>query len=162
MKKLFVTLFAVVACLAVAQNAGQGARGRGVAVNENQVRGAFMFEVLKFQREGSEPVVRGNLQFRSENRIERFLIQVDMLRVRQAAFANPLVCEFDGPGVIVRRAANTEPRRVEGRVVVRVQDRRSNGSGEPDLFRIQFFNRNNEEIYRFQGRVLDGDIVVRM
>lgn len=162
MKKLFVTLFAVVACLAVAQNAGQGARGRGVAENENQVRGAFMFEVLKRQREGGEPIVRGNLQFRSENRTDRVLIQINMLRVRQVAFAEPLVCEFEGAGAIVRRAANQPPRRVEGKVVARVQDRRSNGSGDPDLFRIQFFNRNNEEIYRFDGGLVDGDIVVRM
>ena len=35
------------------------------------------------------------------------------------------------------------------------------GQGEPDLFRIEFFNAANQRLYRFDGRVIDGNLTVR-
>ncbi|HRI43933.1 MAG TPA: hypothetical protein PLL78_12330 [Fimbriimonadaceae bacterium] len=155
------TLFVV--GVAVAQNTAAAAHGRGVARNEQNVRGTFNFEVGRRPREGGgSPIIAGRLTFRSENPTERVVTEVTMTQIVQLAFANPKVSEFGGRGVLVRRNGIGETRRFEGRLSVRVQDRRTNGRGEPDLFRIQFWSADNRQLLNFNARVLDGDIVVRM
>ncbi|MBX7135654.1 MAG: hypothetical protein K1X67_23550 [Fimbriimonadaceae bacterium] len=154
---LFVSLVAI----ASAQNATQSAFGRGVAQNGDNIRGNFDFEVVKQRREGSEPVVRGRLAFRSEVPAQRVVTEINLVRPREAAFVvNTKVCEFTGPAVMVRRSAEGV-RRTEGRIAVRVQDRRIEGQGEPDLYRVEFFNAANTRLYRFDGRVISGNLTVR-
>lgn len=148
--------------VAVAQNTAAAAYGRGVAANERNVRGNFNFEVARRPGNGGNPTIAGRLTFRSENPTERVVTEVTMTQLVQLAFANPKVSEFGGRGVLVRRNGNGETRRFEGRLSVRVQDRRTNGRGEPDLFRIQFWGADNRQLLNFSARVLDGDIVVRM
>lgn len=166
--KVRLTILACLAALlvvgaAVAQNTAAAAHGRGVAGNEQNVRGTFNFEVARRPREGGgTPVIAGRLTFRSQHPTERVVTEVTMTQILQLAFANPKVSEFGGRGVLVRRSPNGEPRRFEGRLSVRVQDRRTNGRGEPDLFRIQFWSADNRQLLNFNARVLDGDIVVRM
>lgn len=160
-----VTSFAALLALgiAVAQNTAAAAYGRGIAANEQNVRGTFNFEVARRPRDGGgTPVIAGRLTFRSENPTERVVTEVNMTQIVQLAFANPKVSEFTGRGVLARRVGTGETRRFEGRLSVRVQDRRANGVGEPDLFRIRFWSADNRQLLNFSARVIDGDIVVRM
>lgn len=145
----------------LAQNTVQSAFGRGTAANANNVRGNFDFEVTKRRGETGEPVIRGRLTFRSENTNEHVVAEINMTQIRSAGFTNTKVCEFGGAAVLVRRRAGSVIRN-EGRIAVRVQDRRIEGVGEPDLFRIQFFSPANVELYRFDGRVVEGNLTVRL
>jgi hypothetical protein len=53
----------------------------------------------------------------------------------------------------------------EGRVEVRAQDKWNPGAGggpnhPKDNILVKFFNRNNEQIFQFQGEVFEGNIFV--
>lgn len=156
-----IVLFVSVAAIATAQNTAQSAFGRGVAQNADNIRGNFDFEISKRRGENGQPVYRGRLAFRSENAREHVVTEINMAQLRSAAFVvNTKVSEFGGTGVLVRRTA-AGVRRTEGRLAVRVQDRKIEGVGEPDLFRIEFFNAANTRLYRFDARVVDGNLTVR-
>jgi hypothetical protein len=157
LKKIGFVLVASFSLAAVAQNGiVEGAWGRGILQSREGVGAATSFEVARFSRE-SEVRVAGRLHFAS--RTERAAIELNSVRIERLA-VNGAVAEFAGFARGVVRTSDG-PRRVEGRIQVRVQDRRREGQGDPDTFSITFANRDNSFVYNYAGLVRDGDFRVK-
>lgn len=166
MFKRFLTLIPIsLAALALAQNASVvGAKGEGAATSEDGRHGRFNFQMVKHTRPNGEFRIEGRLRFESlspaENGHPARHVVIEMGNARVLDKANNVV-EFAGPGVIVVKSRG-ETVRHEGRVEVRVEDRRrqTDRRGRPDLFRIGFNFANSDRHYRFGGEVQRGDIEV--
>lgn len=151
--------------LALAQNATViGAKGEGLARSEDGRNGKFKFNMAKAARPNGAFRIEGQLRFESNvapntGNPGRHVV-IEMGDAKQLSKENKVV-EFGGPGVIVVRTRDGVVRH-EGRVSVRVEDRRSVDQklGMPDYFRIGFAVQNSDAFFRFDGKVVRGDILV--
>ncbi len=147
--------------------------GQGVIVNQNQVRAEFDYEVVKFlAASANEPTVRGRLEFVAPAPHNSGRIRIETRRLMNLGVNNN-VAEFAGPASIVRPSPNG-PVRVEGRVIVRVEDRWNptpNTTPDPnrpkDRFHIRFAlpaatpGGTPNVVFEFGGEVVRGNLVVR-
>lgn len=151
------------AAVVFAQAVVVGAAGRGVAMNEQNQGGSFRFEATKRQLPNNpNPRVEGNFRFErmSQTASERFVIES---RVRELGVTEN-VAEFAGPAVLMRRGPNGQPIRIEGRLIVRVEDNRNPQQPDPnagrDKLAWRFVRPNSNDVLEFAGGVRDGDIKV--
>ncbi len=164
LKRMLIVVGAIVAAVAIAQVNGRvvGAVGRGAAGNGEGRAGHFALEVKKFMRAGSnhaEYAGRFEWSELSQEASHRFIIT--MARpVAVGVNMETRICEFNGPARLKRPGPNG-PVVIEGRLQVRVADRRlPGGTGEPDLIRWQFLSPAHNLDLRFDGAVREGDIHV--
>ncbi|MBV6457034.1 MAG: hypothetical protein HONBIEJF_00139 [Fimbriimonadaceae bacterium] len=134
------------------------ASGRGIAVNREQGKGHFNFEVYKRKNE-HESVLRGRLNFATRNEDARRRVEIHMPKADEFGVAEK-VGEFSGKGRLRVWENGQLVANVPGRVSVRVVDRRSrkNQTGEPDIIRVVFNGEDRK--FEFEGLVRDGDIIV--
>lgn len=166
-KRFFLAIPLMVAALALAQNAGVvGAKGEGIARSEDGRTGKFAFQMAKATRPNGESKIEGRLRFESNvpnvgDRPGRHVV-IEMGNARVLG-KHENVVEFGGPGMIIVRTHDGVVRK-EGRVSVRVQDRKRPDANRDrqDLFRIRFDVANSDGFYQFDGAVARGDIQVFM
>ncbi len=164
LKRMFIVVGAIVAAVAIAQVNGRvvGAVGRGAAGNGEGRAGHFNLEVKKFMRTGSphaEYTGRFEWSELSQELSHRF--NITMARpVAVGVNMETRVCEFGGHARL-RRPGPNGPVVIEGRIQVRVVDRRTpTSAGEPDLISWQFVSPATNVDLRFNGAVREGDIHV--
>jgi hypothetical protein len=158
LKRAMVGVGLALACLAVAAWLIQGAKGRGVAVNENGLRANFQFDVKKGTN-GNRTDIGGPLEFRAADPATKRAVELVMPRARRFAKSGN-VAEFGGParGVFMEGRGRIVR---EGTLQVRVEDRKlPRGDGEPDLFGLRFEAARGGFVFEFRGAVRDGDLVV--
>lgn len=164
-KRFFLAIPLMIATLALAQNASVvGAKGEGAAKAEHGRIGKFNFQMVKATRPNGESKIEGRLRFESISPAHggnpaRHVV-IEMGNARELGKTENVV-EFAGPGVMVLKTRG-ETIRKEGRVAVRVQDRRrpEQERGRPDLFRIRFNIANSDGFYQLDGEVQRGDLQV--
>lgn len=162
-KKLMIVSSVIIASVALAWDASVGgAKGRGVAVNADGLRGAFNFEVKKATRANGEPEVGGKFVWEARVPATNTSIRIEMPRCREFG-ANERVAEFGGPAVMVVKRGN-ESKRFEGPLAVRVVDDRPKNAPPSselrDKIRINFRALRSDVTYNFEGLVREGDIEV--
>jgi hypothetical protein len=163
LKRMMIVVGVIVAAVAIAQVNGRvvGAVGRGAAGNGENRAGHFGLDVKKFMRAGSHHAEYAGRFEWSEITTEashRFGISMS----RPAAVGVDMenhVCEFGGPARL-RRMGASGPIVIEGRIQVRVVDRRHQGKGEPDLISWHFISPAHNIELGFNGGVREGDIHV--
>jgi hypothetical protein len=134
----------------------EGSRGMGVAASSNSVNDArFRYSVARYLR-GNTEFVDGEFNFTA--RSDRSTVTITGRPTRLAIDARTKVAEFGGRAVAVF-ATPSGPRRVEGTFMARVQDRGSNGIGDPDAIAVTFTSLSNAQ-FAYRGLVTDGDLVV--
>jgi hypothetical protein len=165
LKKLMTVAAMGVATFVLAQGVVvESSYGTGVAANEQGGAGRFNYEVMKRSPATGNPIFNGRFRFEriSTNAAQRFVIEMGKPRVLAVA---ENVCEFGGPAVLLRRNANGQNIRVEGRLEVRVVDRRRpnqpNPSNLKDVMSWRFVRPNSNEVLTFEGLVREGDLVVK-
>jgi len=157
-RAIAVLVLAVAAASAVMAEEISKASGRGIAINREQVKGHFNFELYKRKRE-NETVLRGRLNFATRNEDAKRRVEIHMPKADEFGVAEK-VGEFAGKGRMKVWENGQLVANVPGRVSSRVVDRRNrkNQNGEPDIIRVVF---NGEgRTFEFEGVVRDGDIVV--
>jgi len=169
MKKIIAITILATGAFAVAQNGGnfiEGANGRGLLRAEDNRAAEFEFNVAKLGRPNGESILEGNLQFTQQQNDNGRRVQIQMRKPRALA-VNGRVSEFGGPAVMTLPPlqAGGQPRKIEGRCTVRVEDKRlPDGPETPkDNFRIRFMAGEgaNAIDFGFAGVVNRGDIRVR-
>lgn len=159
-KLLVVTAFGVAGFVVAQSLTADGAKGRGVAMNENGRGGRFGMDVRKITNAKNESRIEGGFEFvsMSNNASDTFKI---MMRRAEVFGSEGNVAEFAGPAKLMRRSA-TGPVVVEGRLFVAVKDNRApgGGQGDPDWLRFRFVSPNAPNPIEFMGKVRDGDILV--
>ncbi|MBX3118259.1 MAG: hypothetical protein KF784_04280 [Fimbriimonadaceae bacterium] len=164
-KKLMIVLSVVLASLALAQHAGvAGAKGRGVAVNNDQLHGSFNFEVRKAMRRNGEPVVDGKFVWEARIPSNNTAVRIEMPECREFAKDGDTAA-FGGPAVMVVMR-NNERHRFHGPLVVRVGDFKAKNSrpnsDRRDKISVSFRANESDVTYHFEGAVREGDIEVWM
>lgn len=134
------------------------AYGRGIALNREQVKGHFNFEVYK-RKNDKESMLRGRLNFATRNEDTRRRVEIHMPKADEFGVAER-VGEFAGKARLRIWENGQLVVNVAGRVSARVADRRNrkNQNGEPDIIRVVFSGEDRK--FEFEGAVRDGDIVV--
>lgn len=157
----FQTLLVASSLLAVsvAQSPVVGfSEGRGVALNANGGRVAFHYNGAKLQ----DGTVRGGgtFTFTNAQNNERIFIHV---REWRGFAAQVPVAEMGGP--VRMTIEGPQGRRVvEGKFAMRVADlrtRTSDPQDRRDQIRLTVTNAQSSAIFRYEGAVREGDLVVR-
>lgn len=157
----FQTLLVASSLLAVsvAQSPVVGfSEGRGVALNANGGRVAFQYNGAKLQ----DGTVRGGGTFTFTNAQNNERVSV-VVREWRAFGANAPVAEMGGPVRVVFEGPQGR-RVVEGKLALRVADlrtRTSDPQDRRDQIRLTVTNAQNSAIFRYEGAVREGNLVVR-
>ncbi len=157
----FQTLLVASSLLAVsvAQSPVVGfSEGRGVALNSNGGRVAFQYNGAKLQ-DGS---VRGGGTFTFTNAHNNERVSVTV-REWRAFGANVPVAEMGGPARVIFEGPQGR-RVVEGKLALRVADLRTKTSDPQDRrdqIRLTVTNPQNSVVFRYEGAVREGNLVVR-
>ena len=159
LKRAFVMVGVALAALALAATSIQGAKGHGVAVNENGIRGQFEFDVKKVHH-NDRTEIGGPFHFRAADTAHHRGVEIVMPRARLFA-KDGNVAEFGGPARAVFVEGDHRIVR-EGALRVRVADRRNHDhpEGDPDLLGLRFATEHDVFVFEFAGRVTEGDIIV--
>lgn len=169
MKKLIAIAVLVTGAFAVAQNGArfvEGAQGRGAARAEDNRVAEFNFNAAKFVRANGEAFLEGSLEFNQVQNDSGRRVKISMRKPRVLGVEGK-VAEFSGPAIMILPPLTEggQPRRIEGRCAVRVEDKRTpTGPETPkDLFRVRFNAGEgaNAVEFGFAGAVQRGDIGVR-
>jgi hypothetical protein len=163
MMKRTVLLFTMaLATLVLAQNGPRPVivtEGRGVAESADNRKAEFSFRAAKFVREGNVRV-EGRLEFGQAKGEKARRVGITMQGVRELG-AKERNAEFAGPGVLTALNNAGKLERIEGRVVVNVQDnKKPEGTGDADKIRIRFKAAKSDLVFEFGGTVKRGDISV--
>lgn len=161
MNKLFA-IVGIGGLIATALAAGilQGASGRGVAVGQPGVTGAFGFEIRKAEQDG-QVRLGGHFEITVREAATRRARTIRMSKPTEVVFGDNLQrAFFAGKGFMLSVNEQNQLRRLLGEVKVRVVDRRQPPTpGEPDLIRVTFVPDDpNAPTFTFDGQVRDGDI----
>ncbi|BBO23469.1 MAG: hypothetical protein HND43_06590 [Armatimonadetes bacterium] len=157
-KRLLIAVGVAVSALALAVVVVQGARGRGVAVNQQGVPATFAMDVVK-RTSGDRVDVRGPFTFA----VPRVSVTHPELSIHMR---NAARFEKDGNRAHFsgRAVARLGGREIPGVVVVRVADNRRPGdpppSVAPDVLAVLFEAAQGSFRFQWEGHVRDGDIAV--
>ncbi len=157
----FQTLLVASSLLAVsvAQSPVVGfSEGRGVALNPNGGRVAFQYNGAKLQ----DGTVRGGGTFTFTNAQNNERVSV-VVREWRAFGANAPVAEMSGPARVVFEGPQRR-RVVDGKLALRVADLRTSPNDpvdRRDTIRLVVTNPENNVVFRYEGAVREGNLVVR-